>query len=147
MTTAEAQAAMTFFLTLVSLIGTFFYVQLSNWYRELLELNEKFELNKGGDNHIQGRLECRFQLDRLYNHVPAVVSGLVTVFLFVIGVLALSVANQFQPLPVILVYYGIAGVVALAIYLVLTLYFLIRGYRLGWDLKVAIDKARKNDDG
>jgi amino acid transporter len=139
--TVEVQTALNFFLTLVSIIGTFFYVQLSNWYRELLEVEEKFKLNKLGDDRLPALLECRFQLQRLYNHVPVMVSALVTVFLIVIGLLALSLGTQLQPSPPILPYYWIAGAVFYAIYLFLTGYFLIKGYRLGWQLKVDIDKA------
>ena len=143
MSTTEAQTAINFFLTLISIIGTFFYVQLSNWYREMLEVEEKFKLNKHGDEREdkRARLECRFQLNRLYNHVPALVSALVTLFLIVIGVLALSLAAQVQASPSILIYYWIAGGVFYVIYLFLTLYFLIKGYRLGWQLKVDIDKS------
>jgi hypothetical protein len=141
--TTEVQTAINFFLTLISIIGTFFYVQLSNWYRELLEVEEKFKLNKHGDEHEdkRARLECRFQLNRLYNHVPALVSALVSVFLVVIGLLALSLGTQLQPGPQILPYYWIAGGVFYAIYLFLTAYFLIKGYRLGWQLKVEIDES------
>jgi hypothetical protein len=69
------------------------------------------------------------------------VSALVTVFLIVIGLLALSLGTQLQPTPPILPYYWLAGAVFYAIYLFLTGYFLIKGYRLGWQLKVDIDKA------
>jgi hypothetical protein len=49
LTSPDVTATIGFMLTLVGLIGTFFYVQLSNWLREILELNSKYELNRVGE--------------------------------------------------------------------------------------------------
>jgi hypothetical protein len=119
-----------FFLTLTSLLGTFFYVHLSNWFREILELREKVELNSAGDDEPRKRalIECRFQLKRLRNHVTVVVSVVITLFIVVMFVIACVMISALGQIPSFVPYYEAAFFAFFGTYLVLTLYFLIRGY-------------------
>src|SRR5262245_40787406 len=120
LTSSDVTATIGFMLTLVGLIGTFFYVHLSNWLRELLELRSKYELNKVGDTEPrkQGRLECRFQLRRLLNHVTLLVSIVISVFILVVVYLARQLMEATQPEPAVVPYYRTAAKVFLAIFLV-----------------------------
>jgi uncharacterized membrane protein len=89
-------------LTLAGLVGSFFNIQLSQWLRDLLALAQKAQLNKAGANEAQQRaiVECRIELERLFNTETYVVNGVV--ILFVIFVLcdglAMIRAAQTDPL-------------------------------------------------
>ena len=112
LTSPDVTATIGFMLTLVGLIGTFFYVQLSNWLREILELNSKFELNKVGDSEPrkQGRLECKFQLQRLLNHIPALIAVLISIFIIAVLAIARSLIAATQPQPAVVPYYKTAAI-------------------------------------
>jgi hypothetical protein len=147
MTGSETLSAIGFFFTLTSLLGTLFYVQLSNWYREVLELKSKFELNQYGDDNKKARLECGFQIKRLYNYIPLLVSGVLTVFLLTIGGLSVRLGYLTYPFPYILYYYLAASIVFLVIYLSLTIFFLCKGYSVGRKLSAEVEAALRNDRG
>jgi hypothetical protein len=147
MTGSETLSAIGFFFTLTSLLGTLFYVQLSNWYRELLELKSKFKMNQYGDDNKKARLECAFQIQRLYNHVPLLVSAVLTFFILAIGGLSLRLGLITRPFPDILLYYLAASIVFLVIYLALTGYFLVKGYAIGKSLTTEISEALDKDRG
>ena len=138
--TSELTSSIGFFLTLTSLLGTFFYVQLSNWFREILELESKYQENSVGDDERrrQARIECRFQLRRLLNHVPALVSTIITSFIFTMLYIVSKMVASVSPRPIILNYYEPAFWCFLATYLLLTLYFLIHGYTIAFKIKKRI---------
>jgi hypothetical protein len=85
-------------LTLASLVGSFFYIQLSQWLRDLLALGQKVELNKRQGDEAQKRaiVECRVDYRRLANWytyaVNLVVIGFV-IFVVVIGLLMIGHAT------------------------------------------------------
>jgi hypothetical protein len=139
-TTPELISAIGSFLTLTSLLGSFFYVHLSNWFREILELASKYEENSVGDEERrkQARVECRFQLKRLLNHVPLLISTIITIFIFMLVRIAVLMIAAVNPRPAIIDFYQPAFLYFLATYLFLTLYFLIRGYALAFKLKKRI---------
>jgi|SRR5271157_5408941 len=134
LTGSEVTSAVGFFLTLTGLLTTFFYVQLSNWFREILELRSKYEENSVGedDRRRVARIECRFQLKRLFNHVPAMTSAVVTTFIVVITCLSFSMIGQIAPHPALFDYYSTALWIFLVAYLLLTLYFLLHGYGIAF---------------
>jgi hypothetical protein len=75
-------------LTLASLLGSFFYLQLSQWLRDLLALRQKVELNKlqGDDNQRKAIVECRVEFRRLSSWHSYAVNIVVTGFVvFVLG--------------------------------------------------------------
>lgn len=75
-------------LTLASLVGSFFNIQLSQWLRDLLALAQKAQLNKAGGNDAQQKaiIECRIELRKLDNLETYVVNGVVFLFVvFVVG--------------------------------------------------------------
>jgi hypothetical protein len=54
-------------LALASLLGSFFYIQLSQWLRDILALSEKIDLNKqqGDSDQKKAIVECRVEMRRL----------------------------------------------------------------------------------
>ena len=142
---SESIAAIGTFLTLTSLLGTFFYVQLSTWLRDLLTLRSKFELNDGGNTPEEQKAlrEVRYTLKGLYNTLPFLVTLAISTFIgfaawhaFVI----LGPSRKFDPLADHLAQ---AFTVFLAIYAILIVFLLIRGYCIGHSLnrKVTPPKA------
>lgn len=143
LTPSDVTAAIGFMLTLVGLIGTFFYVHLSNWLREILELRSKCELNSVGDTEPrkQGRLECRFQLHRLLNHVTLLVSLVISFFILFVLYMARKLIEAAQPEPAVVPYYRAAATVFLIIYFGLTVYMLGFGYYVAFRLRKELKKA------
>jgi len=143
LTPSEFTTTVGFFLTLISLLGTYFYVHLSNWFREILELKSRYEFHKYGEDeyHARARIECRFQLERLFNHVPAMVSLIITSFILAMLYLAWRMVGSASPRPPVLDYYLPAFAAFLATYLILTLYFLIHGYLIAFDLHKKLKPA------
>lgn len=137
LSSSDVTATIGFMLTLVGLIGTFFYVHLSNWLREMLELKSKFELNSVGDTEPrrQARLECKFQLRRLLNHIPLLVALVISAFIIAVLYIAKSLIGATQPQPAVVPYYKTAAIWFLIIYFGLTSYLLIYGYVVGYRLK------------
>ena len=132
----EVTATIGFLLTLVSLVGTLFYVHLSNWLRELLEVKAKYELNKVGETESrrQGRIECRFQLRRLFNHVPLLISVVLSVFIALLCGVAQDLIAVAMPRPPVIPYYVRAATFFLIIYFGLTAYLLVHGYLVAFFL-------------
>ena len=143
LTPSDVTAAIGFMLTLVGLIGTFFYVHLSNWLREILELRSKYELNRVGDTEPrkQGRLECRFQLHRLFNHITLLVSLVISFFILVVVHVGQQLIAAAQPEPAIVPYYRTTATVFLLIYFGLTIYMLAFGYYVAFILRKELKQA------
>jgi predicted PurR-regulated permease PerM len=129
------------FLTLFGLLGSLFAIHLSNWFRELLALDQKFEQNKNRDNDEEKKAvrECRYKLRELYNHVTATVSAILTVFLmFVFWRGEKLITSQATPDPVVSDLALVASAFFI-VYLFLTLFFLTRGYWVGYRLNKALN--------
>jgi hypothetical protein len=77
-------------LALASLLGSFFYIQLSQWLRDILALSEKIDLNKqqGDSDQKKAIVECRVEMRRLSSWHNYIVNG--AVILFVLYVLWLT---------------------------------------------------------
>lgn len=139
---SELVSTVGFFLTLTGLLGTFFYVHLSNWFRDILELETKYELNAVGDDQKreQARIECRFQLRKSFNHVTALVSLIITSFICVMSYFAWRMIPPSAPgRHPLFAYYEIAFLCFFVTYLGLTLYFLIYGYCKAYRLQNKIE--------
>lgn len=70
-------------LTLIGLLGTFFYVHLSTWLRDLISLKTKFDLvdPPGTPEEKQAALECKYTLSGLYNYVPLLTTAALSAFI------------------------------------------------------------------
>ena len=83
-------------LTLASLLGTFFYLHLSQWLRDVLALRQKTELNilQGESSQQRAIVECRVELRRLASWHTYVVNLLVIAFVIFILVLGLDMIKS-----------------------------------------------------
>ena len=146
MTTSEILTSIGFFLTLVGLLGTFFYIHLSNWFRDILELQSKFKENEVGDQDYRRHaiVECKYQLKRVLNHVPLLVSIIISSFIIVLTTMAWNMINYLDPRPLIFSYYESAIMWFLVAYFSLTLYFLIHGYSIAYILRKKLFKKSEN---
>ena len=77
-------------LTLAGLVGSFFYIQLSQWLRDLVALRQKIELNRFAGDEAQKRaiVESRIEYRRLASWHTYVVN--LSVIGFVLFVLVLG---------------------------------------------------------
>lgn len=85
---ADALSVIGFFLTLVSLLGSFFYIHLGDWLREVIALDTKWRINTNGDDRYDAQLECRYEIEQIANWTTLVMSIVVTgfvVFIFYLG--------------------------------------------------------------
>ncbi|KGM30354.1 hypothetical protein [Inquilinus limosus] len=74
-------------LTLAGLVGSFFYIQLSQWLRDLVALHQKVELNRFAGDEPQKRaiIECRIEYRRLATwHIYAVNLSVIAFVLFIL---------------------------------------------------------------
>jgi hypothetical protein len=131
------------FLTLVGLLGSFFYIHLSSWFRDLIALQNKWELNKigGTPEEIEAQRECRYALRGLYNYVPGLVAGVITLFIGLVSGFILNYLFSIEvsgPLSSVL---WVVFLAFLATYFTLTLYFLIAGYRTGARINAEIEQS------
>jgi hypothetical protein len=140
--TAASLTAISIFLTLTSLLGSFFYVPLSNWVRELIALNTKWQLNKGADTDTTRPLqrECRHTLPALNNIVPGMMSVAISLFIATVSTLAFLILRPYLWGVSLAVYLFAAFVAFLLIYITFTLFLLIRGYGIARRLQIEIDE-------
>ncbi len=127
---SNALSVIGFFLTLVGLLGSFFNIHLGDWYREVLALTVKWQVNRFGDDPDQkaGRRECRYEAEKAAIPVILVTTGAVTCFVLSVSVLSIMLWLAEPSKDRAWAYIGIVGVCFLFLYLALTLGFLVTGY-------------------
>lgn len=131
-------------LTLVSLLGTLFYVHLSTWRKDLIKLKAKWAQNREAfdEEERKANREVRYELPGVNNYVTPLVTGIVTFFILLVAVLS-GLLWSFYCGPVeIMVILSIAGGVFLALYLTLATILLVGGLRTGRDLSEDIARWR-----
>lgn len=130
------------FLTLVSLLGTFFYIHLGNWRRDLIKLKAKWEQNKFNqtDEERSAVLEVRYELPGLANYVVPLVSAVVTGFILLIAVLSAVLWSYYTGLAALRTYMRVAGGASLFLYVGLTALFLVDGLRTARQIGKEIDE-------
>jgi hypothetical protein len=127
---SDALSVIGFFLTLIGLVGSFFYIHLSDWYRKVVALATKWEINRSGDDPDQkaGRRECRYEVEEVAGWTTLITSLVVTgfvVFMFLLSVvLWLTEPERSDAWAFI----AIAGVGFLFVYLGMTVGLLVAGY-------------------
>jgi hypothetical protein len=102
------------FLTLVSLLGTFFYIHLGNWRRDLIKLKAKWEQNK-------------------FNQTDEERSA-------VLEVLSAVLWSYYTGLAALRTYMRVAGGASLFLYVGLTALFLVDGLRTARQIGKEIDE-------
>lgn len=89
-------------LTLAGLIGSFFYIQLSQWLRDVIALNKKIELSGLGneDTDKKGARECHVEHKRLAGWHSFAVNLIVIWFVWFTLQMALDMVDhaRFDPL-------------------------------------------------
>lgn len=140
---ANALSAIGLYLTLVGLLGTFYAVQLANWYRDLLTLRSKWDRSDTGTPlEIQiARRDCRLTLRGLYNWVILVVTLILSAFIGFVGYKSYELLKAQPANDKIAASLWQVLLLFLAIYTVLTLFFLIDGYRIGSKLDASMKAA------
>lgn len=128
-------------LTLAGLVGSFFYIQLSNWLRDILALLQKVELNKraGDENQKKAIVESRIEYRKLATwHTYAVNASVIAfvTFVLVLGLCMIRYAATDPMQPYVLA----AFVVFLILFLVLSLGLMFLGYSNAQAIKTHLDK-------
>ncbi|WP_122467908.1 hypothetical protein [Brevundimonas lutea] len=131
--TSQEIGTLGFFLSLISLLGSFFYVQLSNWLRDLIAAEALFEGNKvGGDETEKTVLrQLKYSIRGQYNLVPLLTSLAVSAFILLISGVIFSILRRALPTDYLAQNLLLALGGFLTIYVVLTGYLLGRGYAIG----------------
>lgn len=131
--TSQEIGTLGFFISLISLLGTFFYVQLSNWLRDLLASEALYDANKVGSKPEEKEelRKLKYSIVGLYNSVPLVTSIAISTFIalvagIIIRILSPSLSNDYLAKNLMLALCSF-----LAIYALLTGYLLLRGYSIG----------------
>jgi hypothetical protein len=126
----ETLSVIGFFLTLFGLLGSLFYIHLSDWLREVLALETKWEINRTGEESDQksGRRQCRYEIVPLASWHVLATSLVVTAFVLFIFILSLLLWLGQVNKSIAWFYIGYAGIVFMLIYLSMTVYLLIWGY-------------------
>jgi hypothetical protein len=129
------------FLTLVSLLGAFFYVHLTNWLRDLLALRAKFELNAGGNTapEEQALRECRYILHGLYNVLPGLITCAVSVFIAFVAWQSYGILLPYLCTDPLAERLAQSLGLFLAIYVALVAFLLGRGYWIGHAILVKLE--------
>jgi hypothetical protein len=136
-----------FYLTLFGLLGSLFAVHLANWYREILALETKADLNKGKGTEEQKAAirECRYKLRETNNHVIYVVAFVISGFLLFVFLRSLELLSALPATSVNQVHpnlpweVGLAFKVFLAVYGILTVWFLAGGIIKGRKIHKLVD--------
>ena len=127
-------------LTLAGLVGSFFNIQLSQWLRDLMALDQKATLNKaeGTDTQQKAMVECRIEFKKLVNTETYVVNGLVilfVVFVLVNGLHMIASARNDPLYPNI----QIALWVFLLLFLSLSVWLLHRGRKIAQSIELMLN--------
>ena len=138
---ANALSVIGYFLTLVGLLGSFFYIHLSDWYRDVIALVTKWEINKYGDDPDlkAGRRECRYEIQKVSSWSILLSSYVVTAFIALLFGLSVIMWLAEPQRSDAWIYIGIAGIAFVSIYLGMTIGLLISGYKKALRLRKEIE--------
>ncbi|WP_117193580.1 hypothetical protein [Rhizobium terrae] len=130
-------------LSLAGLVGTFFNIQLSQWLRDLVALEQKVELNKRHANESQQKaiVECRIEFRKLSNGDSYRINIAVLIFvIFVLcdGILMASTASGDALFPHVMT----ALVVFLIFFVGMSLWLFRRGSATTNSIKTMLDSIK-----
>ena len=128
---SDSLSVIGFFLTLFGLLGSFFAIHLSDWYRDVQALATKWDINKRGDSdeYRTGRRECRYEIERVGGKTTLITSLVISAFLLLVFGLSVALWRAESQHNAVWWAVGVAGLGFLAIYLGMTIGFLAAGYR------------------
>ena len=127
--TSHSLTVVSLFLTLGGLLGSYFYIHLGNWYRDVLTLETKWHASREqvSDEQKQGAYECRYEIERvrMQNVLPTTIAIVVcNIALTVLTVFLIRSQTTAAPE---WNYVSVAGITFLVIFFSMTLRFLIQG--------------------
>lgn len=95
MTPANPIATVGLMLTLAGLVGSFFNLQLSQWLRDLIALEQKAQVNQrqGTPEQAKAIVECRIEVEKLARSETYIINGLVLFFVVFVLVNGLAMAR------------------------------------------------------
>ena len=134
-------------LTLVSLLGTFFYVHLSNWRKDIIKLDAIWEQNQFNQTEEEKAAlqKIRWELPGTSNFVTPLVTAVISAFIILVSVLSGILWTFYSGEVVIKMLLLIAGSAFLLLYLILTSIFLFGGLKTTKKLKKEIAKIFDED--
>ncbi|MFK0206321.1 hypothetical protein [Agrobacterium sp. NPDC090283] len=143
MSAANPLSVVGLMLTLSSLLGSFFYLQLSAWVRDILALKAKSDLNKyaGTTDEKKAMRECAVEVDKLLNWPTYLVNTVVILFVVIVIVTALVMLERAAADPL----YGpvrFAFYLFLAVFVVLSSVLLHHGTKQGNAVKTEVERLR-----
>jgi hypothetical protein len=128
-----------FYLSLISLLGSLFFIHLGNWYKDISTTEQKwtrYKLLDTRDKHI----ECYLEAFDEKSPVPLVGFVLLTAFMVVLGVFALNLRALITGAGSLESYLYVPMFLFFALYFVGSMIFLVLGYRKVSRLFQSIDR-------
>ena len=120
------------YLSLIGILGTFFYIHLSGWLQNLFMLKAKVQINKLQTDADQSKAirECKYEIKGLLTHIPFLIAVIISLFIGLLWkdssyLLSTNSDDLALHLRVILD-------VFIVVYFTLTSYLLLHGYLLGF---------------
>jgi hypothetical protein len=131
--TSQEIGTLGFFLSLVSLLGSFFYVQLSNWLRDLIAAEALYDANIVGNSEEEKEAlrKLKYSIAGLYNRVPLLTCAAISAFIALISGIIMTILSHALKSDYLAQNLMLALGGFLTIYVALTGYLLRRGYRIG----------------
>jgi hypothetical protein len=129
-------------LTLAGLVGSFFNIQLSQWLRDLVALEQKVRLNKaeGTDPQRRAIVECRIESHKLTDLSTTIVNLLVLAFVIFVLVDGLAMIGTAESDP-LYGYVSLALWVFLAFFVGMSTWLLVSGWRTALRVTKGLSRA------
>lgn len=116
-----------FYLSLLSILGSFFYIHLGNWIKQIQTTQRKWSQFKSGSN-LDKKIECYIETIDEKNLQPALGFIFLTVFMLLLGWFAQDLITTLPPTSNIADYLYIPGYIFFALYFIVSLIYLVYGY-------------------
>jgi uncharacterized integral membrane protein len=145
MNTTNPLSVVGLMLTLSSLLGSFFYLQLSQWVRDILAVKSKSDLNQyaGVADEKKAMRECAVEIDKLLNWPTYIVNVVVIAFVIIVTVIAFAMLNMASADPLYPLLWD-AFALFLAVFVVLSLGLIIHGSLQGSQVRQTVGQLRKD---
>jgi hypothetical protein len=116
-----------FYLSLISILGSFFYIHLGNWLKQIQTTQRKWSQFKSGSN-LDKKIECYIEAFDEKNLQPAFGFILLTIFMILLGLFALDLRSTLPSTNDLANYLYIPGYIFFALYCIVSLIYLVYGY-------------------
>jgi hypothetical protein len=127
-------------MSLFGLLVSLFAVHLGNWLAKLQGLRTKWDINSGSDDkEVAARRECRYAMAEIYNWQPFIMTTIILCF----GAAVVYFFNEVRSASGVAfpgIFVGLYNSF-FVIVLVLQIFLLINGWRVGRDMKSRIAAA------